>query len=136
MVVKFVMSENRQIIEAFSWSIDEVKYASKIIDKSVIKYRETVIPIDIRSFFEIKDYSYGDVVPIILFYKGIQYDSTIYFENHNNRSKLKLSKDLHERIMNDILMCFQLNDCVSEKIKILFIREEKNRYKINLIKEL
>lgn len=130
------MLKNRQIIEAFSWSINEVKYASKIIDKSVIKYRETVIPIDIREFFEIKDYSYGDVVPIILFYKGIQYDSTIYFENHNNRSKLKLSKDLHERIVNDILRCFQANDFIKSEIQILFIKEEKNKYKMKLIKEL
>ncbi|WP_404987910.1 hypothetical protein [Clostridium culturomicium] len=131
-----MLQKNVQVLKAFSWNITELKFASKTIDKSVIRYRETVIPVEIRDFFEIENYTFGDRVDIILFYKGKEYESAIFFENHNNRSKLKINSKLHEVILESLYKYFSEDEIIIEDIRLIFIREERNKYTIKIAKEI
>ena len=89
-------------VEAFSWKIVNGSYCIKKMDKSFYKYGETVIPVEMREYFRIENNTYGDKLQIKIFYKGIIYDENITFENNFNRSKLRLSKELHEQILKDL----------------------------------
>lgn len=131
-----MLQENVQALKAFSWNVSELKFASKTIDRSVIKYRETVIPIEIRHFFEIENYTFGDRIEIILNYKDKEYESVLLFENHNNRSKLKINSKLHEIIFENLNKYFSENEIMKEDIRLIFIKEERNKYTIKIVKEV
>lgn len=131
-----MLREDVQTIKAFSWDVNELKFASKTIDKSVIKHRETVIPIEIRHFFEIENYTFGDRIDLILSYKGKEYENVILFENHHNRSKLKINAELHGMIFENVNKFFNEDEMLLEDIRLIFIREERNKYTIKIVKEL
>ena len=88
-------------LEAFSWTITEESYCIKRMDKSLYKYGETVIPIKIRNYFNIENNGAGDKVIIKILYKGKMYEEIILFENNFNRSKLKIEKELHLKILEE-----------------------------------
>lgn len=89
-------------VEAFSWKITNGAYCIKKMDKSFYKYGETVIPVEMREYFRIDNNTYGDKLQIKIFYKGKIYDENITFESNFNRSKLRLNKELHEKIIKDL----------------------------------
>ncbi|OPJ55204.1 hypothetical protein [Clostridium chromiireducens] len=119
-------------IEAYSWNHKRIEYASKIIDDSLIKYCETVIPIEIRIFFGIESCKPGDKVNIIILHNCQEYTGRIYFENNFNRSKLKLDKRFIDIIVEKIK---KLNE-VDGKIKLRFIKEKVNKYSTKIIVEV
>ncbi len=129
------MIEANSNLQFFSWSITNCKYAIKIIDKSVIKYGETVIPIEIRNFFEIDGYTFGDEIDIIFLYKEEEFNSVIKFEN-NNRSKLKLGKEINERILLSTKELFIEDDYSISNINMVFRKLSKNKYELKIVKEL
>ncbi len=130
------MIEANSNLQFFSWSITNCKYAIKIIDKSVIKYGETVIPIEIRNFFEIESYTFGDEIDIIFLYKEEEFNSVIKFENNNNRSKLKLGKEIHKRILLSMKELFIEDDYIISNINMVFRKLSKNKYELKIVKEL
>ena len=121
--------ENEKI---FSWEICKNDFVTKLVDKSFYTYGETIIPIEIRSYFGIADYTKGDEVNICVLFSGKEYESHIKFENNFNRSKLILCKELRDSIKQAIDM-----SCCSGKydkyhIKAAFTKENTNRYRLNL----
>lgn len=126
--------ENFDELNSFSWSVVKIKYAIKIIDKSFIEYGETVIPIDIRKYFEIENYAFGDKVDITFLYENKEYNSQIIFENNFNRSKLKLCSQLNKIIANKIS---HLNCTIEENcLKVIFFKENKHKYLMKVIMEI
>lgn len=121
-------------IQSFSWEILNKKFAIKKIDKSFLRYGETVIPINIRTFFEIEQYTYGDIIDLELIYRNKNFKSRIIFENNFNRSKLKLSKEIHELIINNLKVNSITND--ENSLKAVFFKQRKHKYFINIIMEI
>ena len=114
--------------EAFSWKLISVEYAEKKVDKSFYAYGETVIPIELRKYFEIDRLSYSDKLDIVLIFKGKEYNCTINFENNFNRSKLKLNKDLKIKVSKIIDLVCPNRDFEKSGIKIIFIKKNSNNF--------
>lgn len=83
----------------YSWEILSEKVAVKQVDKSVIDYSETGIPIEIRKFWRAEDLVQGGIKNIQLYYRGVYYRARIHMENRTSmRTKLSWTKDLTKNI--------------------------------------
>lgn len=116
----------------FSWTLEKNVQAKKVVDKSLYTYGETVIPIEIREFFEIQDYNKGDIVDIKLVFKEKEFSSIIFYENNFNRSRLKFSTELKRNVKASIDESVCGGDYINNKIIIFFIKENSKKYYMEL----
>lgn len=109
-------------LETFSWEIVKGEYCLKKMDKSFFRYGETVIPIGIRSYFDITNNTNGDKLNINIQYKHRVYDAVISFENNFNRSKLRVSRSLHNQIIDSLKAIPHVEQNFS-KVLLVFITQ-------------
>lgn len=121
---------------SFSWRLEAGDRVIKEVDKSFYKYGETVIPVDIRSFFKIETYYSGDEVDISIIFKGKKYDAKIRFENNFNRSKLKMSSNLLKSIKSCIDNLFIQGNVYKNNIVVIFVKKNTNTYYMTLNVEI
>lgn len=121
--------ENEKI---FSWEICKNSFVTKLVDKSFYTYGETVIPIEVRSYFDIVNYTKGDEIDICVLFKAKKYKSQIRFENNFNRSKLLLSKELRNSIKESINMSCCNGGYEKHDVKATFTKININKYRLNL----
>lgn len=70
--------------QAFSWTVHSKETIAKKIDRSVILYKMTGIPVEVRWFFDLNQLSPGDKQDVLLQYNGKNYEA--YFSMSVQRS--------------------------------------------------
>jgi len=67
----------RSVHQVFSWTVIPNQKIVKRIDRSVILYKMTGIPVEIRWFFELNQLDPGDKIEILLHYEARSYEATL-----------------------------------------------------------
>lgn len=112
----------------YSWEIINEKIALKQCDKSLFKYAESGIPIQVRHFFEITSLNQGEIKKIELFFENQAYEGVLFAINDGSigRIKIRWEKNLKEKLWKQLRNKNQFPLLKFEKVN-------RNKYNLEMI---
>ncbi|MDU9376533.1 hypothetical protein McpSp1_11550 [Methanocorpusculaceae archaeon Sp1] len=128
--------EENHVQSIYSWDIFSEAQASKHIDKSVLKYDGSGVPVELRDYFEVNSLSPGEKQSVILFYEGKEYSGVIEMENHNHPTRIPRTRIFWDKKFGDHIRAFCEAD--NDESEILFLKSAsmKNHYYVKIIRSL
>lgn len=127
---------NERVQSIYSWDKYSETQVSKHIDKSVIRYDGSAIPLKLYDFFDIQSLTEGGKCPITLIYEGKAYSGIIVIATHNNKRRNSFARIFWRKDLGDQIRFFCKKSNGNAEIFFLKSASSKNQYYVNLLTSL